>query len=142
MGLKRKEDWVILLDTAIKERQEEPFKYGKHDCCLAACDCVLAMTGTDIAEEFRGYKSEKGANNRLKQHDGVVGVAYYTAEKFGLPEVSRLKAQRGDLALVRTEKNIEAIGIIDTSGMHILSAASPRGWKAHELSRGIAFWRV
>lgn len=142
MGLERKENWPILLDEAIKERENEPFKYGKHDCCLAACDCVLAMTGTDVAEEFRGYRSERGANLKLKKHGGVLGIAHYVTDRFELQQVSRLKAQRGDFAVVRTEKDIDALGIIDTSGRYILSAASPKGWKYHELSHGIVFWRV
>ncbi len=142
MGVRRKENWPQLLEEAIKERANEPFKYGKHDCCLAPCDCVLAMTGVDFAEEFRGYRTEKSAMNRLKKHKGLLGAAHYIAKKFEIVEVQRLKAQRGDMAVVRTEEGIEAIGIIDTSGHHILSAATPKGWKYHDLSVGIVFWRI
>lgn len=142
MGVRRKENWPVLLEEVIKEKAEEPFKYGKHDCCLAACDCILAMTGTDVAEEFRGYRSEKGAFARLKSHGGVLGMAQYISRKFNMPSVQILKAQRGDCAVVRTKEDVYALGIIDTSGMFILSAGSPRGWKYHELSCGIEFWRV
>jgi len=47
-------NWPTLLHKFLAERMNTPFVWGKHDCCLFACDAVLAMTGEDLAGDFRG----------------------------------------------------------------------------------------
>lgn len=85
------------------ERSNHPFKYGAQDCSSFAADGIKAITGVDIAEDFRGYKTEKGALRAIKKVTAgttVEHAAEYCADKYGLEEVPPLMAQRGDLALV------------------------------------------
>ena len=66
--LRRLEDWPERLAEAIEAANERPFSWGRHDCCLFACDAVMAMTGVDPAKPFRGkYKTKRGAFGVLKR---------------------------------------------------------------------------
>src|SRR5579875_2078687 len=86
------------------DRANAPHKYGENDCCLCAGDGIRAMTGVDIAEDFRGYKTQRGALMAIRKVTGgstVEHAAEYVANKYGLPEHAHpLKAQRGDLVLI------------------------------------------
>src|SRR5258708_4686376 len=55
--MKRLEDWVVRLEAFIKERTAQPFKWGSQDCCLFAADAIEAITGVDLAADFRGKYS-------------------------------------------------------------------------------------
>ena len=49
-------------DALIAERRLMPFARGTNDCCMFAADAVLAMTGRDLAADWRGtYSDDRGA---------------------------------------------------------------------------------
>lgn len=68
----RHQDWEKRLMSYLA--QVGPFEWGSNDCCLFAANGVLAMTGKDYGEPYRGYKTAKGALSKLKD-SGVDGVA-------------------------------------------------------------------
>ena len=43
-----------ILNQHIDAARGKPFKRGSHDCCMWAADVVVALTGIDYAEDFRG----------------------------------------------------------------------------------------
>lgn len=60
--------WDSRLHTAIEAAKAKPFQWGAHDCALFAADCVLATTGTDMAEGLRGtYDNLQGAAAAMKR---------------------------------------------------------------------------
>ena len=60
------------LSAFINQRNCEPFKWGKNDCCLFVADWVLFATGNDVAADFRGnYRTENGAFKQLFKRDGA-----------------------------------------------------------------------
>lgn len=105
MPLNRTRHWATReLHGHLLDRATEPHVYGKNDCALFAADGIQAMTGVDIAADFRGYTTQQGALAAIKRITGgssVEDAAVYCAAKYGLQELQHpLMAQRGDLVLL------------------------------------------
>jgi hypothetical protein len=120
MPLKRTHDWATgALHRHLLERVQAPHVYGANDCCLFAADGIQAMTGVDIAEDFRGYSTEQGALKAIAQVTAgstVEHAAEYCAQKYGLAELEHpLTAQRGDLVLIEEEDGFK-MGLVHLSG--------------------------
>ncbi len=98
---KRVQDWPTLLFHFIEKRRHEPFAWGRQDCCLFACDGILAQTGLDpAAGMFRGkYRDALGAARLVKKHGGVEAIAVKVCARLGYAPVPVLMAQRGDVVL-------------------------------------------
>jgi hypothetical protein len=102
------------------------FVWGRSDCALFAANGIQAMTGTDIAADFRNkYASEAGAMATIKAVCGgatVADAAAYCASKHNLQELKHpLKAQRGDLVIVEDSGRLIA-GLVAPSGRHVVAA--------------------
>lgn len=123
----KKEFWLTDdLPRFLVQRRDVPFAWGENDCALFAADAIQVITGTDIAEDFRGkYSTEIGALRTAKKIAGgatVVAAAAYCAEKHGLVEHKYpLMAKRGDLVIVRNGDGGEIAGIVSLDGRHVLS---------------------
>lgn len=120
MPLKRTMHWRTReLNQHLLERVKAPHVYGQNDCCLFAADGVKAMTGVDIAEDFRGYTTEQAALAKIVKVTGgstVEDAAVYCAQKYGLPELQYpLMAQGGDLVLIQEADGFK-MGLIHLSG--------------------------
>ena len=118
--MKRLDDWPTLLDAFFAERWERPFVWGENDCCLFAADAVLAMTGVDLARNFRGrYDDARGAIEAM--HGMPVGeIADYLTRSYGCREEAPLFAQRGDVALLG-KRGREVLGVVCLDGMEVLA---------------------
>ena len=125
---KREVHWCTRsLYKFIMSRQATPFAWGSNDCSSFSADAVLAMTGVDIASDFRGlYSTEAGAAAAIEKITGIKGgtiadAAAYCCDKHGIPEWRfPLMAQRGDLCIYRDSGNLVS-GIIHLSGRHVIS---------------------
>lgn len=120
MPLKRTKHWATCeYNQHLVERAEAPHVYGVNDCCLFAADGIKAMTGVDIAEDFRGYSTEQGALKAIAKVAGgstVQDAAVYCAKKYDLAELDQpLKAQRGDLVLIEEADGFK-MGLVHLSG--------------------------
>lgn len=109
-------------------RANTAFAWGKHDCALFAADGILAMTGVDIAADFRNqYSDEAGAQAAIQRITGgstVADAAAWCAAKHGLRELDHpLMAQRGDLCVVQDADRLVA-GLVHLSGRHIVAAGA------------------
>lgn len=107
--LYRVSDWYSRLFNLIVEKEQQPFKFGENDCTLFGADVVFALTGVDLAAEYRGkYRSLKGGMKLLKA-DGYTSNVDYLEKNF--VETSPAFANAGDLCLINTEEG-EAIAVI------------------------------
>lgn len=109
------------LNALIVERLHTPFKWGENDCALFAADAIQAVTGVDIAEEFRGkYATERTAWKAIKKIAGgttVSEAAAYCAARHNLIEHEfPLMAKRGDLVVVRNRDGKEIAAIVGLRG--------------------------
>jgi hypothetical protein len=146
MPLTRTHTWDTReLTQFLRERDRVPFSWGTIDCCLTPADAILAMTGTDIADDFRGkYSTEVEAFRLIREVTGgstVADAAAHCAAKHGLVEwPSPLLAQRGDLVVIQDADRLIA-GIVDLNGRHVVSAGA-EGLKRLPASAVTRAWKV
>jgi len=126
--MKRFDGWEGLLDAFVESRKGSRFCWGVNDCCLFACDAVLAMTGEDLARGFREtYATAKQARKALRQLgiETVGQLAECRARDFGLREVPPPFAQRGDVVLLDRDLG-ESLGIVSLAGTEVLAPGEER----------------
>jgi hypothetical protein len=136
-------DWEQKLDRFVAERAQSPFVWGRHDCCIFACDAVLIMTDVDLAADFRDkYSSASGALRMLKAYGGTVEMlAEEIADQFCIFEVPVLYAQRGDVVLLPSNNDGPALGIVSLDGWNCLGAG-PEGLVKVPLNQCLKAWRI
>jgi hypothetical protein len=153
MPLKRQIDWAAsAYHDFLLSRAQAPFEWGENDCALFAADGIKAMTGVDIAEEFRGkYADKAGAMDLIEtvcKGTTVADWAAYCAEKHGLEEwadksgkPSPLFAQRGDLVVFSGATGETVAGLVHLSGAHIV-AIGEKGLYRFPISKVLRAWHV
>lgn len=97
-------DWQERLTDFLHDRREMPFAWGSNDCALFACDAVLAMTGTDLAEWFRlhPYGTALDGARRIREFTNggtLADVASIMAGCFGIAEIKPSFAMLGDVVI-------------------------------------------
>lgn len=97
-------DWPQRLHALLAERRAMPFQWGVQDCCLFACDGVLAVFGHDPAEGLRSHRSARAAQAVLKRHGGIEALA---DARLGA-RIAVTAAQVGDVGLLRTGEGLDA----------------------------------
>jgi len=122
--LKRNANWPEALAAEIARAWAKPFTWGENDCCLFACDCALAMTGTDMAASLRGYRDYE--------------VAQAVVKRYGIAGIAPLRARRGDICLIDIGRG-ETLGVC--AGDRILCPGL-RGLVAYPLLNGIRAWEI
>lgn len=138
----RHSDWAERLSRFLDRAATRQFHYGLHDCCLFAADAVLAMTGHDLAQAFRGqYRSRSQALAVSRDFAGEPRVsALLTKALDGLEAVHPKLAQRGDLVMIQRSKDV-SLGVVALDGGSILNAAAV-GYAKLPLSLVVRAWRV
>jgi hypothetical protein len=108
-----REDWPARLSDVVQTARARPFKWGDHDCCLFACDAILAMTGVDMAEGLRGsYDDLPSAVAAMKRlcGGGLERLAEHIAAQYGR-EVAPAFAPRGAVTLFDDPAQGPALGV-------------------------------
>lgn len=141
----RRADWEQRLDEAITARRFAPFAWGVFDCAMFAADCILAMTGEDVASpHFRGrYDSEVSAARRMNEFAG--GLLYHTWEKIaaerGWPVIRPSQAGRGDIVLFQGEWGVST-GVVGLDGRKLCAPTRPGGFVRVPVGDGFRAWGV
>ena len=116
------------------ERMARPFRWGVHDCCLWAADCVQAQTGTDPAAGLRGaYADAVGALRLLRNLGGLRVVASRAGEP-----IAPMAAAEGDVGLIPAGKRACLAVCFGEAWM----LAGTHGLVPQPLDRAVAAWRV
>jgi hypothetical protein len=124
--LTRKPNWdTDAFDKFLISRALAPFTWGSNDCALFAADAIEAITGIDVAADFRGlYDNEAAAWKAIaKVCNGttVEHAAVYCATKFGMIEWEFPRmAKRGDLVVLQNADRVIA-GVVHLNGRHLIS---------------------
>jgi hypothetical protein len=145
-GLTRHEHWATrAFHQFLKARAGVPFTWGSQDCALFAADGIEAMTGVDIASDFRGkYHDEASALAAIAEICGgktLEDAAVYCATKHGLLERKHpLFAQRGDLVVLEDSGRIIA-GLVHLNGRHVV-APGDKGLKRLPITQILRSWDV
>ncbi len=130
MILERRADWEQRLFQFIQARSGWAFEWGKHDCCLFAADAVIAMTGVDLAEKYRGkYNSASGAKRFGRVEALVV--------KSGLKKLDNKRfARRGDVVLIAGKRPLlgvcvgaQCVAPGKNQLLHFKMSGASRAWR-------------
>jgi len=99
--IERKPNWPDLFMEQIS--QTGGFVWGDCDCALFAANCILSITGVDVAVKFRGkYKTARGAYGAIKRECGeadLEALAVHIAGVYGFENTALAFTQRGDIVL-------------------------------------------
>jgi hypothetical protein len=122
---------VTDLAAYLRAAAPRSFRYGRHDCVTFAAGWVLARTGRDLLAGL-DYANLRDGRALLSAagHGGLADAAGAV-----LPEIQRLRAQPGDLALVRC-----GFGIV--TGSTIACLGRRRGLTHWPLTDAAAVFRV
>lgn len=141
----RREDWQDRLARFVAMGAKRAFDFGAHDCCLAACGAALAMTGTDLAAAWRGYRGPDAAARLLAEHGGVAGIAEAVAAQFGIAEVPPAFARRGDIVVVAHSdvegSSKQSLGFVGLDGRTVYVPQAV-GWRRLPVASAVRAWQV
>ena len=152
MALRRTHNWDTReLHEFFLARASEPFVWGKNDCCLFPADGIFAMTGVDIAADFRGkYADKASAFALIRTVTGgatVADAAAWCARQHNMPEwvdasgkSLPLMARRGDLVVLEDGGRTIA-GLVALTGRHVISVGE-EGLRRLPLNAVLRAWRV
>ena len=117
--VKRREDWVTRFLECVDKFADVKMQYGSFDCCLGGVALVEAMTGVDLAADFRGYNQRKKAYSRIARFGGLLGAVEEVARQHDIPEIPVTHAQRGDVLVVELALG-KALAVVDLTGQGVL----------------------
>lgn len=149
--MKRQKHWATrAYHEFLMARAKVPFKWGANDCALFAADGIGAISGVDIAEDFRGkYTDEVGAMALIKTVCGgstIADAAVYCARKHGLIEwldksekAAPFFARRGDLVVFSAQSGSMVAGLVHLSGAHIV-AVGEKGLYRFPITSALRAW--
>lgn len=131
---------VVVLDQLrpfLLRQVQQPFAWGKSDCCTFAADWIRLRTGRDPAGRLRGlYGDETGARLIAKPSGGLAGLMCGLAVRAGLTRTRHPRI--GDVGMVVHEDREP-----------IMAIRVPVGWAARTLDgiylgelRCLRAWRV
>jgi hypothetical protein len=114
----RTPDWKIHLITYLGDAARKPFKPGTHDCALFSAGAVRAMTGVDLAADWRGrYRTLKGGYKAL-QKAGFKDHIALAASVFA--DIPTSFAGPGDLAVIPSPDG-PVLGVVQGEGVYVLT---------------------
>ena len=125
---------LLRLYVLVAQRLATPFQWGVHDCCLWAADCVLALTGRDLATGLRRtYADALGAGRLVQQLGGMQAIGARAG-----PEIPPMAAAVGDVGLVvLDDRQLLTVCL----GAQWLAPAA-HGLAARPLPDAVHAWRV
>jgi hypothetical protein len=146
--LKRKDHWESLLHDFVESKLDVKFSYDSAegtDCATFVCDAIEAMTGTDIAGEWRGkYTTQAGAAEITKEITGgstVEDIAVHVTGQVGMTELSTVYlAQRGDVVLFDGAEG-PALGLVYLNGRDAVFVGA-QGLKRLAVKKCRRAWKV
>lgn len=124
--MRRREGWHGALCAYIDASRRQAFSYGGEgglDCATFAAGAVQAMTGQDIADEFRGRYASFEAGIRRLREAGFIDLADIVRAHF--PEIEPAEAAAGDLVMVETPDGL-ALGVAGGNRVFLLGETGLR----------------
>ncbi len=140
----RLHDWQERLSAELEASRGRAFEYGEHDCCTFAADCILAVTGRDVAADWRGRYETERAGLALAGVKTLAALANRC-----LPPIDPVFARRGDVAIApagerRGNRRAPMLMVVD--GVHLRAPgggfASLIGGVHWRAAHGVRCWRV
>lgn len=130
----RLKNWPSRFAALEESVRARPFEWGSHDCCMWAAAAVQAVTGADLAAEWRGkYSDEATAEALMRSLGGLPGIAALAG-----PELqASAHATTGDIGIVAWPDRTLSLGVYggqswlcvgDSGLVHLAREAALRAW--------------
>lgn len=133
----RRNDWQPRLVAYLDACRGQAYAVGRFDCALFAAGAVEAMTGLDLASDWRGrYRTLRGGLRVLRAAGYVDHLALARAHFAPVPVAF---AQSGDLAAANGPEGV-ALGVVVGPHAHFLHVE--RGLIALPLTQAREVFRV
>lgn len=129
--MNRLDNWPALLAKYFLEKKDQPFEWGKNDCCRFADGAVIAITGQSMMQSFN-YASEKQALRLLKTR-----LEELASKELG-QSIKPTLAQRGDVVLIQRGE-MPALAVCDGTVWH---GAGLTKMETGQMSEAICAWKV
>ncbi|RWR25420.1 hypothetical protein D2T29_22065 [Sinirhodobacter populi] len=137
--MRRLDDWKSRLSAYVLACGTRTLEFGVFDCSLFGADGVEAVTGVDIAADFRGrYTTFKGGLRVVRKAGFADHLAVF--DHFLGPRIRWMAATAGDLAAVTGEDGSPAVGIVQGANIYVLAPAG--GLTLAPLDAALMAWRV
>ena len=104
----------------IEERRRVPFT-EENNCALFMADCVAAMTGVDLAADYRGKFKSLAEAIILLRKAGYADLCEFLTQH--LDEIPPALARAGDVMAFPTEQTGWAGGIVNGERVTVMSEA-------------------
>jgi len=111
-------DWRARLSASIEARRRSLHVYGGNDCGLFVADCIAAMTGIDIAADFRGRYDSLASAVTMLQAAGYADLCEVLAAR--LEEIHPSRARAGDVMAFDSSPTGWALGIVNGERVTVL----------------------
>jgi hypothetical protein len=139
----RYSEWEKKLEKVFREWSSKDFIWGESDCCIFASDCVEAITGKNLYEQYlregKKYKTREEADSCMSDYAGALKDCWVNLLGKEKPP---LLAKRGDVVLVRLPNGDELAGVVDLSGRYVKAVAEKGGTLNLPLRWGVCSWSV
>lgn len=116
-ALTRLPDWRTRLIAYLETVARRPFVEGTHDCALFTAGAIEAMTGTDLAEGFRGRYDATARGLAMLRREGHGSAVDIVAAR--LPEIRPSFAAEGDVAVLPDPKGGDVLGIVQGALVYV-----------------------
>jgi len=115
-------NWESKLRGFIRSQSGTPFQWDRSDCVSFTTNCIMAMTGIDVAGWLRGkYNDKHSAKKVLWDHMGMGLVKTFSKifEENGFEETYKLRT--GDICFVQIQNlDPEASRMFDNATMAVV----------------------
>ncbi|NTG07160.1 DUF6950 family protein [Rhizobium rhizogenes] len=119
MTIERKYTWRSDLSAYIHSVAKASFEWGGHDCALFSAGAVEAMTGVDIAADYRGRYTTLAGGLRLLKRKRFDNHADLAASLFD--EIPVAMASVGDIAAIKVDTGgIYALGVVQGPRIYVV----------------------
>lgn len=135
---RRISNWPRALADFVDSRRNEPFLWGKHDCCLFAADAALAITGIDAAAHLRGtYDSAMSAMRIINLNTDLETLIDRCCSGVGFEHTKLKFAMRGDVVMIGDERPWAGVVMGD-----IVAGPGEHGVVFASIGKAVKAWRV
>ena len=115
--IQRPENWPDLLDTHLTYWRAQPFEWGKSDCVHFAASWLTQLGYRQPLAGLPKWDSPLSAARVFGKMGGFEHAVQAQMAALECPEIPKLYAMRGDLALVWIDDRRQALGIVNGRGV-------------------------
>jgi hypothetical protein len=139
--IQRPEDWPDLLAAHLTYWRSQPFEWGKGDCAHFAASW---LTQLGYKQPLAGLPSWDSALSAARVFNALGGFEHAVqAQMVALecPEIPKLYAMRGDLAIVWIDERRQALGIVNGKGVAVRYAEAGVT-EINYINNAVRAWRL